>query len=432
MGVYNADERENKAFLSFSRHFFQQGLPVPEILFENLENNIYLIEDLGDETLLSFLTKTRKNSEFPDSAMAVYKAVIDKLPEFQIQGGKGLDYSACYPRAAFDQQSMMWDLNYFKYYFLKLAKIPFDEQHLEDDFQTFTDFLLEADRDYFLYRDFQSRNIMIKNGQPYFIDYQGGRKGALQYDLASLLYEAKTDIPQQAREELLEYYLQQVALFIPFDRAKFLKYYYGYTLIRLLQAMGAYGFRGFYEKKPLFLQSIPGAIKNLEWLLENAPLDIKIPALKAVLKDLTKSEELRKIGKPTENKLKVSISSFSYRRGIPADETRHGGGFVFDCRAIPNPGRFDQYKSLTGKDKEVIEFFSQHVEAEYFLENVFKLIDMSVEEYKERSYNNLMVNFGCTGGQHRSVYSAEQLQKHLKQKYPDIEVQIRHREQELK
>jgi aminoglycoside/choline kinase family phosphotransferase len=263
IAAYNHDAKENTAFITFTNHFHNIGLPVPEIYSVDEVNNIYLLEDLGGTTLFSWLSEERSSQGFSGKIISVYKKVIDILPKFQIEASKEIDYNVCYPRSRFDKQSMLWDLSYFKYYFLKLAKISFDEQKLEDDFQSFTDYLLQTDCDFFLYRDFQSRNIMIKNGDPYFIDYQGGRKGALQYDIASLLYDAKADIPQEVRNILLEHYINAVNKYIPVDRKKFTEYYYGYVIIRIMQALGAYGFRGFYEKKEHFLQSIPYALDNL-------------------------------------------------------------------------------------------------------------------------------------------------------------------------
>lgn len=430
IGAFNPDKKENVAFVEFSKHFHRKGLAVPDIYAEKLENNMYLVQDLGDTTLFSYLTQVRVNGSFPDELLGMYKKVIEQLPRFQVIAGQDLHYRVCYPRARFDKQSMMWDLNYFKYYFLKLAKIPFDEQLLEDDFQHFTDYLLQTDCDFFLYRDFQSRNVMLYHDEPYFIDYQGGRKGALQYDLASLLYDAKADIPQPLRIELLHHYIEMLTQFIPIREQEFIQYYYGYVLIRMMQAMGAFGFRGFYERKEHFLQSVPYAIKNLEWILENVTLPIEIPTLTEVLNLLVDSEELKKLGN-TRNILQVRINSFSYKHGIPIDESGNGGGYVFDCRALHNPGRYDQYKHLTGKDDAVIGFFKQEPEVEEFLNTVYVLVDQSVENYQHRNFRNLMVNFGCTGGQHRSVYCAEMVAKHLREKY-DVKVVLRHLEQEMK
>ncbi len=429
IGAFNPDMKENVAFLTFSKHFKSLGLNVPEIYSQELDKNIYLEEDLGDTTLFSFLSEKRAKEGFSPEVVEMYRKVVAYLPRFQIEANEGLDYSVCYPRASFDRQSMHWDLNYFKYYFLKLAKIPFDEQHLENDFQTFIDFLLSTDRDYFLYRDFQSRNVMIVNGEPYFIDYQGGRKGALQYDLASLLFDAKADIPNDIRQELLEHYLDTLEKYMPVNREKFLQYYYGYVFIRIMQALGAYGFRGFYERKEHFLKSVPYAIQNLEWLLHNVELPIEIPALMAVWEGLVRSSYLRQFG-DAHLRLTVRIQSFSYKRGIPVDEKGHGGGFVFDCRMLPNPGRYEQYKQLTGNDRPVIEFLQNEPEVERFLYHVNDLIDMMVTNYQKRNFTDIMVAFGCTGGQHRSVYCANRLADYLKSKY-DIEIQVRHRELEM-
>ncbi len=430
IGAYNPDMKENIAFLSFSKHFKSLRLNVPEIYSQELDKNIYLEEDLGDTTLFSFLSERRAKEGFSEDVIRLYRKVVEYLPRFQIEANSGLDYSVCYPRASFDRQSMHWDLNYFKYYFLKLAKIPFDEQHLENDFQVFIDFLLSADRDYFLYRDFQSRNIMIVNGEPYFIDYQGGRKGALQYDLASLLFDAKADIPSKVRQELLEHYLDTLEKYIPVDRKKFMQYYYGYVFVRIMQALGAYGFRGFYERKEHFLQSVPYAIQNLEWLLHNADLPIDLPALTAVWEALVRSSFLRQLG-DAHLRLTVRIQSFSYKRGIPVDEKGHGGGFVFDCRMLPNPGRFKKYKNSTGNDDDVIRFFANDPDVERFLYHVYDLLDMMITNYQKRNFTDIMVAFGCTGGQHRSVYCANRLAEHLKFKY-DVDIQLRHRELEMK
>lgn len=427
IAVYNEDKKENHAFIEFTKHFSSKALPVPGILAEDQENFIYLQEDLGDTTLFKHIEEVRKGIIFPDDLLELLKKVLDELIRFQVVGAKGFNYSNCYPRQAFDKQSMMWDLNYFKYYFLKLAKIPFYEQELEDDFQRFTDFLLQADTRYFLYRDFQSRNIMINDSKPYFIDYQGGRQGALAYDLASLLYDAKADFPPEIRTELLDYYMSKLSDY-NIDADKFKQHYFGYVLIRKMQAMGAFGFRGFYEKKTHFLQSIPYALQNLEYLLNTVTLPIELPELWKVLHRLTKSEQLKQY-KSTEHRLTVSIFSFSYKKGIPEDKSGNGGGFVFDCRSIHNPGRYKEYFNLTGMDKEVIDFFEKENEMEEFLQSVFALVDKSVEKYNQRNFKNLMVSFGCTGGQHRSVYSAERMAAHLKSKYHNIELVLTHREQ---
>lgn len=433
IGAYNEDKAENIAFLSFTKHFYKKGLPVPQPLAEDLDHNTYLIQDLGDTTLLNYIQNLNYPREIHTNVIETYKLILEQLPRFQILGNEDLDYSLCHPRNAFDRQSMMWDLNYFKYYFLKLAKVPFNEQELENDFNVFVDFLLTADCNYFLYRDFQSRNVMMLDGKQYFIDYQGGRKGALHYDIASMLFEAKTSLPPDLREELLEHYLTSLNNYLPISRDSFMHHYYGYVYIRLMQAMGAYGFRGLYEKKELFLQSIPPALNHLEWLLSHVKLPIQLPELTKVWEYLTESDYIRQLAK-NHLLLTITINSFSYRRSIPVDESAHGGGFVFDCRAVHNPGRYDEYKDLTGKDKPVQEFLSKEPEMNEFLEDVFKLVDRSIEKYLERGFTSLMVNFGCTGGQHRSVYAAEMLNIHLSQKFKekDVVLRLQHRELEMK
>jgi aminoglycoside/choline kinase family phosphotransferase len=431
--VYNADEKENWAFIEFTRHFTKIGLPVPSILAEDLDKDIYLLEDLGDTTLFSYLSEIRSEENFNERIVHIYKKVIDILPRFQIEAGKNLNYNVCYPRAQFDKQSMMWDLNYFKYYFLKLGKIPFDEQTLEIDFNTFADYLLSADCNYFLYRDFQSRNIMIKNGKPFFIDYQGGRKGALHYDLASLLFDAKADLPHKVRAELLKYYILTVKKYTAIDETEFVQMFFGYVLIRILQALGTYGFRGFYEKKEHFLKSIPFAIDNLSWLLNTVSFPIKIPSLIDALHGVVNSKEFRQIGevRKVSNKLEVSLFSFSYRQSIPQDHSGNGGGFVFDCRAIHNPGRYNRYKMLTGKDEAVKKFLLEESDAEKFLSSVFEIVHQTIDVYIKRKFAHLMISFGCTGGQHRSVYCADRMAEYL-QSIPEIEIKVRHIELEKK
>lgn len=430
IGAYNPDRKENRAFIEFSKHFHARGLPVPELYATNEAEYIYLVEDLGNLTLFDHLSQKRENDIFPPILVDKYRQVLRELPRFQIEGDQGLDYTVCYPRASFDKQSMLWDLNYFKYYFLKLAKIHFDEQDLEEDFQTFTDFLLQTDCDHFLYRDFQSRNVMLKKAQPYFIDYQGGRRGALQYDLASLLYDSKADIPGNIREELLDYYIEYTGRLIKLDPQSFRTYYYGYVLVRMMQAMGSYGFRGFYEKKEHFLLSIPYALQNLSELLDAVSLPVKIPTLMNILERVIESKFLKSISSP-QPVLTVNINSFSYRRGIPIDVSGHGGGFVFDCRAIHNPGRYAKYADLTGNDQAVIDFLEKEKEIDVFLKNIYRLVDQSVEKYLKRQFTNLMISFGCTGGKHRSVYCAEKLVQHIKQKY-DVKVVLHHLELEMK
>jgi aminoglycoside/choline kinase family phosphotransferase len=443
IGILYDVREENVAFLEFSRHFRKYGLPVPEIYGEDLNQGAYLEEDFGDTTLFEFLSEHRNDDHsgtaaVSPEAIAAYRKVVAMLPRFQVEAGRDLNYKVCYPRSSFDRQSIAWDLNYFKYYFLRLAGIPFNEQALEDDFSRLTKFLLSASRDYFLYRDFQSRNIMLRKtpgqvpneAEPFFLDYQGGRKGALQYDIASLLYDAKADLPPDLRQQLLDHYLHTLAGFLDLDRSDFMQFYYAYVYVRIMQALGAYGFRGFYERKEHFLQSVPYALKNLRWLLHNVELPIALPTLMEAFKSMVASDKLRGLSSTSQpDKLTVRVVSFSFHRGLPQDETGNGGGFVFDGRSLPNPGREERFKSLTGKDAAVIDYLDQQESVHQFLASALSLVDASVSAYQSRGFKHLMVSFGCTGGQHRSVYLAEQLAKHLRGK-DGLEVVVRHREQE--
>ncbi len=429
IGAINLDREENVAFIEFSRHFHSKGLYVPEIYLVDLDHSAYLQEDLGDVTLFDHVFQVRDNGDFPEDLIRVYKEVLTELQRFQITGSEGLDYSVCYPRSSFDRQSMLWDLSYFKYYFLKLADIPFNEQQLENDYNTLIEYLQAQDTSYFLYRDFQSRNVMLRDSKPYFIDYQGGRKGALQYDVASLLYDSKADIPRDVREELLEHYIEGLAAYPSVNAEKFRESYYAYVLIRIMQAMGAFGFRGFYEKKIHFLQSIPYALNDLKWILQNVTLPIRLPTLLKVFRSLLIAPKLKRF-KDKEGRrstMIVSINSFSYKHGIPDDPRGHGGGYVFDCRVITNPGKMEEFRNLTGRDEAVRTFLDQDGQVNEFLSNAFSLVDMTVDRYEERSYTHLMVSFGCTGGQHRSVYCAERLAQHLRESQ-NVQVTLWHRE----
>ena len=428
IGILYEGREENIAFLEFSRHFRRHGLPVPEIYAEDLAQGAYLEDDLGDTTLFDFLSSHRSGMNIAPEAVDAYRQVVEVLPRFQVEAGRDLNYKVCYPRASFDRQSIAWDLNYFKYYFLRLAGVPFNEQALETDFSHLTKFLLAAERSYFLYRDFQSRNVMWRDGRPHFLDYQGGRRGALQYDIASLLFDGKADLPPDLRQQLLDHYLDALAGFIPLDRAKFMEHYYAYVYVRIMQALGAYGFRGFYERKAHFLQSVPYALKNLRWLLHHVQLPITLPALTDAFKSMLGSEKLQSVASETEN-LTVRIFSFSFHQTPPQDESGNGGGFEFDARSLPNPGREERFKELTGKDAPVAEFLSAQESVRQYLANVIALVDSSVTAYLGRGFKHLMVSFGCTGGQHRSVYLAEQLAGHLRGT-AGVDVMVRHIEME--
>ena len=428
IGILYGVREENAAFLEFSRHFRKRGLPVPEIYGEDLDQGAYLEQDLGDMSLFELLSQNRSGDSIAPDVVKAYRQVIATLPRFQIEAGSDLNYKLCYPRGSFDRQSISWDLNYFKYYFLRLAGIAFSEQALEDDFSRLTKFLLSAPRDYFLYRDFQSRNIMLPGGQPYFLDYQGGRKGALQYDVASLLYDAKADLPPELRQQLLDYYLATLGKFADIKPEAFMQHYYAYVYIRIMQALGAYGFRGFYERKVHFLQSVPYALKNLRWLQHNVKLPVALPTLLEAFHSMLGSEKLQELATDADN-LVVRIVSFSFHRGLPKDDSGNGGGFVFDGRSLPNPGREDRFKPLTGRDAPVVEYLNQQETVHQYLASVMSLVDASVNNYQQRGFKNLMVSFGCTGGQHRSVYLAEQVAKRLRGR-SGLEVVVTHRELE--
>ena len=430
IGAQGPDGDENRAFVSYTRAFRSAGFSVPELYGFDEDAGAWLQEDLGDTTLFDALVhaRQREQGEFPESMIPIYRRVLEELPRFQVEGAKVVDFDQAYPRSAFDKQSIRWDLNYFKYHFLKLAHIPFNEQRLEQDFGTLTWFLLQADTDYFLYRDFQSRNIMLREGSPWFVDYQGGRRGALHYDVASLLYDAKAAIPPSTRTELLDHYLKALESHVRVDRSLFDQQFRGYVLVRVLQALGAYGYRGFYERKARFLKSVPYAARNIAWVLEQG-LPVEVPELELVLQrivDRYAGEE----DDEDEPGLTVRITSFSYKRGYPQDQSGHGGGFVFDCRALPNPGRQLEYMDRSGLDDSVIRFLETREEPELFWRRIRQIVDMQVEEYLRRGFSSLTVSFGCTGGQHRSVYMSERLARHLKDMFPQVNVRVAHRERE--
>jgi hypothetical protein len=338
---------------------------------------------------------------------------------------------------------MFWDLNGFKYYFARIARVHFSEVKLNKDFHGLCDYLLEEKNQFFMFRDCQSRNVMIQEGNIYFIDYQGGRKGALQYDAASLLWQAGARIPYELREQLFDYYTEEVSDLIPVDRPEFKERYYGFVLIRMLQVLGTYGFRGLIERRTHFIESIIPAMNNVRWFLENIQLKVELPELYGVLKQLADfdfktaamsaiapQDQTAEIIDSGNKKLSIEVNSFSYRRGIPEDKNGNGGGFVFDCRGLHNPGRYDPYKEFHGKDKNVIEFLESKSKAKEFLQAVFNVIDFNIRDYLERDFEHLQINFGCTGGQHRSVYCAEQTARHIREKYK-VPVTVRHIEREL-
>jgi aminoglycoside/choline kinase family phosphotransferase len=426
IGVFSPDKKETAAFIAYTDHFRKMGLNVPEIYAVDVENDCLLISDLGNLSLLDHLEKTKKEGSPSKETCEYYKMVVGQLPRFQVDACKDLDFSVCYPSCEFDERSMRWDLNYFKYYFLKLLKIPFSESDLEDDFEKLIALLLQSGNQFFMYRDSQARNIMIHEGEPWFIDYQGGRRGPLQYDLASLLFQVKASLPYSFREEMLYWYLENLKKFIIIDEKKFVDDYYGFVLIRLLQVMGAYGFRGYFERRSHFLQSIPFAVENLRWLLVNVKFRIEMPELMKALNEIAK-QEISIPETSEEGVLTVAVNSFSFKNGSPPDYSGNGGGFIFDCRALPNPGRYDHYKKFTGLDEPVIQYLDREPAVAKFLQNVFKIVDQSIQEYRKRGFSNLQVNFGCTGGQHRSVFCASRLAAHIDENH-SVKVIVLHNE----
>ena len=428
IGTYGTSPKENRAFIAFSKHFQSTALAVPEIYGEEEKYQVYLQEDLGDISLFGLLPKA--GEEPSEKVVQLYRQAVSQLAQMQIEGSKGLDYQLCYPVPAFDEQAIRWDLNHFKYYFLNLLDVPFDEQALENDFVRFAEYLMEADGDYFMLRDFQSRNIMVRADKPYFIDYQGGRKGALQYDLASLLFQAKANLSPALREQLLEHYLDEVTQMIALDRAQFTKYYYAFVLVRCLQVLGAYGYRGLYERKPHFLSSIPFALRNLRWLLDQVQLSEALPELWSALSTVAATDRFDvDHQRGTDSPLTVYVSSFSYKFGRPEDPSGNGGGFVFDCRCLHNPGRYEPYKTQTGLEKPVIDFLESQSNIKSFFNNCCQVVDEAVQNYLDRGFASLMISFGCTGGQHRSVYSAERMTEYLQNRY-GVKVVLRHLEGE--
>ena len=426
IATYNSNIEENIAFLNFSKHFENAGLPVPHIISVNEEKDCYIQSDLGDVSLFTHVQKCIKNNSYDENTVDLYKESISNLVDFQIKGHTGLDYSVAFPTPSFDRNSVIDDLNYFKYYFLKVNdEINFNESRLNIDFQKIADFIMEAPADFFMYRDFQSRNIMIKDNHTHFIDYQGGRKGPLQYDIISLLYQVKAQLPNELRNELLSHYKKELSKYVNLEEVKFDKYYNAFILLRLLQVLGAYGFRGLIQKKQHFIESIPYALNELILLRNTLNFPFKTNELTIVLNQIEKL--LPKYQHIENEKLTVIVNSFSYKNGgIPEDRSGNGGGFVFDCRALPNPGRYEEYKKLTGQDDEVQDYLNQYEEVHHFLKSTQEIVFQSVDNYIERNFKNLFVNFGCTGGQHRSVFFAESTAKALHQKYPQIKVVLNH------
>lgn len=418
IATYNLNIRENDTFIYFSQHFVEKQLPVPAVYAISADQSIYIQQDLGTDSLLNKLEQNG-HSEY---TYRLFQKSLTQLARMQILGHQGLDYNRCLTAKEFGKQAILTDLLYCKYYFLDTLKMPYDKQALMDDFEALSTYLTKTEYKYFMFRDFQSRNIIVNDDEVCFIDYQGGMQGALQYDVASLLWQAKAELSDEWKNSLLDYYINEIdgLLEKPVDRELFTSQYNGYVLIRLLQVLGAYGFRGLFERKAHFLASIPLALRNLKWFVENKRVGIALPEFDKVLRAIVQEDMIARFEPTTADEntpLVVKINSFSYKKGIPADTSTNGGGFVFDCRGILNPGRFTEYKTLCGMDKPVQDFLEQRTRMNEFLNSVYDIVDISVEDYINRGFDSLMINFGCTGGQHRSVYAAEQVARHLRNKY---------------
>ena len=430
IATYNLNVKENSTFINFSNHFNSKLLPVPTVYCVNDEQTIYIQQDLGTESLLNKLEQQGHHHY----AYVLFQRSLKALAAIQIKGDEELNYDWCLTAKEFGKQAILSDLLYFKYYFLDTLRLPYDKQAMLDDFEALSTYLTFTEHKYFMFRDFQSRNIIVQNDDVYFIDYQGGMKGALQYDVASLLWQAKAELSEEWKDNLLNYYMDEVenVLQTKIDKITFVSQYNGYILIRLLQVLGAYGFRGLFERKAHFLASIPLALHNLKFFINNRRIGISIPEFDKVLKLIIGDDIMQRFTTAQANEdtpLQIVINSFSYKKGIPKDESENGGGFVFDMRGILNPGRFDEYKILSGKDKSVQDFLEQRTKMNEYLNSVWDLIDINIEDYLQRGFHNLQINFGCTGGQHRSVFAAEQTARHIRNKYK-LNVQLQHTNEE--
>ena len=432
IATYGANIKENESFIYFSDHFKNKQLATPEIFYASADKKIYIQEDFGDTSLLDRL----ETNGFKDDVYALYKKSLAALAMLQVKGDAGLDYNKCLTNANFGKQAIMADLLYFKYYFLDALRRPYDKQKLIDDFEALSNYLSHTEYKYFMFRDFQSRNIMVTDDEEvHFIDYQGGMKGAPQYDVASLLSQARANLPDDWKHRLLEDYMDAFEKTIGqnIDREVFRSQYNGYVLLRMLQVLGAYGFRGLFERKAHFLTSIPLALENLKGFFNTQNIGIAVPEFKKVLEICISEaviQEFTNTRATDDTPLLVKINSFSYlKTGYPKDNTKNGGGFVFDCRGILNPGRIEEYKTKTGQDKGVKDYLEQQTKMPDFLNSVYNIIDIAVEDYIKRGFENLMINFGCTGGQHRSVYAADAVARHLRNKF-GVKIELMHNNKE--
>ena len=425
IGVHGESKDENKAFIGLANHFHSKGLNVPEVYAVSNDKMYYIQQDLGDTILFDSIKGGRLTGVFSSDEKVLLHKTIAKLADFQYLGAKDLDFSICYPLSEFNERSVYWDLNYFKYSFLKTTGMDFREDLLENDFEKLSSTLLDDKSETFMYRDFQSRNVMFVEGEPYFIDFQGGRKGPVYYDVASFLWQAKANFPSDLRKELIQSYITSLKKYREVDVDLFINRLRQFVLFRTLQVLGAYGFRGYFEKKPHFIQSVPFALNNLRELLEEGFEEY--PYLNSMLKEMV---DLKQFADTQKRELTVRVYSFAYKKGIPNDISGNGGGYVFDCRAINNPGKFERYNNVNGLDEPVIKFLEDDGEMPEFLDNIYPLVDRHVKRYMDRNFTDLMISFGCTGGQHRSVYAAQHVAEYISKKF-NIKVSLVHREQNL-
>lgn len=427
IAAYNNNIRENKSFIELTNHFLKYNIHVPKVIGMSFDETVYFLEDLGNTTLFSIIEKQKKDNKVNDNQVfAYYQKAINELVLMQTIASKNLPFKYCYPISEFNKQAMLWDLNYFKYYFLKVSGINFEEDFLEKDFQSLISILSKHKSNKFMFRDFQSRNMMIHKDNVYLIDYQGGRKGPLQYDIASCILDAKADLSWNLRYKLIEYYYNTISKKIDISRKEFEENLGSIMLLRIMQAFGAYGFRGYIERKELFLQSIPYAANNLKYILSNFTIPISIPYLVDILSEIAdKFQNIEQID--NKSGLTVSIYSFSYKKGIPADKSSNGGGFVFDCRALPNPGREAKFQTKTGFDEDVKMELETYTQVKDFVKNTEAIVIQSIENYIERKFTHLQIAYGCTGGQHRSVYCANLLANRIKEQF-NVNVELIHRE----
>jgi aminoglycoside/choline kinase family phosphotransferase len=427
IGTYGANIKENETFIYFSKNFCDKQLPVANILAVSDDRMYYLQEDFGDISLIDRL----ESEGYTDEIYKLFQKGLQTLANLHVKGDKGLDYDRCLTNKEFGRQAIMADLLYFKYYFLDALRKPYDKQKLIDDYEALSNYLTHTEYKYFMFRDFQSRNIMVKpDNSIHFIDYQGGMKGAPQYDVASMLWQARANLNDEWKEKLLNDYIDELEKIIKsrVHRSVFKSQYNGYVMIRLLQVLGAYGFRGLFERKAHFLTSIPLALTNLKWFITHQSIGITLPEFKRVLEICVADEIIQQFTPVQANEktpLIVKINSFSYKKGLPVNDGPHGGGFVFDCRGILNPGRFEEFKTVTGRDKSVVDFLEQQTKMGEFLNSVFDIVDITVEDYLKRGLESLMISFGCTGGQHRSVYAADALARHLRNKFK-VRIELKH------